>query len=97
MMISMANTKRLDITSFETAQPPRAWGRIISTDDTTLKVGALLRDGFAHGMPQSAIHGLDGANCVEDCMQDIKDGITAGDVKEGFYAMITAAKNTVTP
>ena len=53
-------------------------------DEEIHQVGNLLRDDYDYGMKKSANTGVEGANRVEEVMQDIKDGVLGNKVKEGF-------------
>jgi len=62
----------------------------------TLQIGKMLREAFNIGMPANT--GVEGANCVEQVMEDIHGAVLGKDgrgkdamVKEGFYTRIFAA------
>ena len=86
----------LDTSGFEFHEPPISWGRLIfglGDEQVTLQIGKMLREAFDAGIKKSANTGVEGANCVEQVMEDIHDAVLAEPamVKEGFYTGITGA------
>ena len=89
----------LDTAGYEFHEPPISWGRIIiglGDEEVTLQIGKMLREAFNIGMPANT--GVEGANCVEQVMEDIHGAVLGKDgrgkdamVKEGFYTRITGA------
>ena len=86
----------LDTSGYEFHEPQISWGRIIiglGDEEVTLQIGKMLREAFDAGIKKSANTGVEGANCVEQVMEDIHDAVLAEPamVKEGFYTRITGA------
>ena len=89
----------LDTSGYEFHEPPISWGRLtfgLGDDQVTLQIGNMLREAFNIGMPANT--GVEGANCVEQVMEDIHGAVLGKDgrgkdamVKEGFYTRIFAA------
>ena len=91
----------LDTSGYEFHEPPISWGRLtfgLGDDQVTLQIGKMLREAFDAGIKKSANTGVEGANCVEQVMEDIHGAVLGKDgrgkdamVKEGFYTRITGA------
>ena len=86
----------LDTAGYEFHEPPISWGRLtfgLGDDQVTLQIGKMLREAFDAGIKKSANTGVEGANCVEQVMEDMHGAVLGKDamVKEGFYTRIFAA------
>ena len=91
----------LDTAGYEFVEPPISWGRLtfgLGDEEVTLQIGKMLREAFDAGIKKSANTGVEGANCVEQVMEDIHRAVLGKDgrgkdamVKEGFYTRITGA------
>ena len=68
----------LDTSGYEFVEPPISWGRIIiglGDEEVTLQIGKMLREAFDAGIKKSANTGVEGANCVEQVMEDIHGAV----------------------